>query len=95
MNSWATSGLTLCCPHTKNLHDESPLLFEGQRDEGNKHWNYVWFLTALLCCAAAICSTYSHISVVWDTDRGKLESGSLIQTSTTPHFMAFPPEIPF
>lgn len=47
------------------------------------HWSCVWFLTALLCFSAAICSPYSHISVVWGIKRDKLESGSLIHSCTT------------
>lgn len=57
------------------------------------HWNKVWVLTALLCCSEAICSLYSLISVVWDINWGKLESGSLIHLSTTLCFMAYQPEI--
>lgn len=59
------------------------------------HCNSVWFLTALLFCAVAICSPYSHISVIWDIKRGKLGSGSLIHSCTALHFMACWPEIPY
>lgn len=31
---------------------------------------HVWLVTALLCGTAAICSPYSHISVVWHVRRG-------------------------
>lgn len=59
------------------------------------HCHCVCFLTALLCGSAAICSPYSHISVVWDIRRGKLDSVSLIHLYTAVHFMAHRPKIPF